>query len=104
MFCRGYEVEILKLGLVNILNLKFSQDADVWLRFWSWCLVEILKMKFDLCLKLWYELNPQVRCAFGNVNYLSSYSFSIYLSSIPVLRKFELFVQGGARPLGNSDT
>ena len=26
-------VEILKLGLVKILNLKFSQDADVWLRF-----------------------------------------------------------------------
>ena len=31
--------------------------------------VEILKMKFDqnLCLNLWYELNPRVRCAFGNV-------------------------------------
>ena len=28
-----------------------------------------LKMKFDedLCLNLWYELNPRVRCAFGNV-------------------------------------
>ena len=27
-------------------------------------------MKFDqdLCLKLWYELNPRVRCAFGNVS------------------------------------
>ena len=26
-------------------------------------------MKFDqdLCLNLWYELNPRVRCAFGNV-------------------------------------
>ena len=26
-------VEILKLGFVNILNFKFSRDADVWLRF-----------------------------------------------------------------------
>ena len=36
---------------------------------WSWCLVETLMMKFDqdLCLNLWYELNPRVRCAFGNV-------------------------------------
>ena len=25
-------VEILKLGLVKILNFKFSGDADVWLR------------------------------------------------------------------------
>ena len=33
-FCRGYEVEeILKLGLVKILNLKFYGEADVWLRF-----------------------------------------------------------------------
>ena len=29
----------------------------VWLRFWSWCKVEILKMKCDqdLCLNLWYD-------------------------------------------------
>ena len=26
-------VEILKLGLVKILNFKFSGDADVWFRF-----------------------------------------------------------------------
>ena len=42
------------VGLVNILNFKFSRDGDVWLRLRSKCLVEILKMKFDqdLCLKL----------------------------------------------------
>ena len=32
-----YEIEswsrLLKLGLVMILNFKFSGDADVWLRF-----------------------------------------------------------------------
>ena len=72
MFCWGYEVESwLRFWskICNILNFKFSWDADVLLRFWSWCLVEILKMKFnqDLCLNLWYELNPQVRCVFGNV-------------------------------------
>ena len=50
-------IEMLKLGSVNILNFKFSRDGDVWLRFWSKCLVEILKMKFDqdLCLNLWYD-------------------------------------------------
>ena len=34
-FSRGSEglVDILKLALVNILNFKFSQDADVCLRF-----------------------------------------------------------------------
>ena len=50
-------IEMLKLGLVNILNFKFSRDGVVWLRFWNKCLVEILKMKFeqDLCLNLWYD-------------------------------------------------
>ena len=50
-------IVMLKLGLVNILNFKFSRDGDVWLIFWSKCLVEILKMKFDqdLCLNLWYD-------------------------------------------------
>ena len=58
----------LKLGFVKILKFKFSRDADVLLRFWSWCLVDVLKMfDQDLCLNLWYELNPRVRCAFGNV-------------------------------------
>ena len=56
--------------MVTILNSKFSRDADVLLRFWGWSLVDILKMNFDqyLCLNLWYELNPRVRCAFGNVS------------------------------------
>ena len=39
-------VEILKLGLVNILKPKFYGEADLWLM--------LLKMKFDqnLCLNL----------------------------------------------------
>ena len=55
MFC--ILVETLKLDLFNILNFEFSWDADVWLKFWSWCMVEILKKKFDqdLCLNLWYD-------------------------------------------------
>ena len=55
-------------------EFQFSQDVDVWLRFWSWCLVKILKMKYDqdLCLSLWDELNPRVRCAFGNVCVITS--------------------------------
>ena len=45
--------EILKPGLVKILKLKIYGEADVWLRFWSWCLVEILKMfDQDLCKNL----------------------------------------------------
>ena len=61
-----------------ILNFRFSGDADCLVEIFSWCLVEILKMRCDqdLCLNLWYdfkklvwqdELNPRVRCAFGNV-------------------------------------
>ena len=68
--------------MVKILNSKFCGDADVWLRFLvdAYCLVEILKMKCDqdLCFNLQYdlknllwqdELNPRVRCAFGNVSF-----------------------------------
>ena len=46
--------KILKLGLINILKFNFSWDVHVWLRFWSWYLFEILKMKFDqdLCRNL----------------------------------------------------
>ena len=52
--------------------LMFGWDFEV-------SVVEIMKQKFDqdLCLNLWYyplgylgikdELNPRVRCAFGNV-------------------------------------
>ena len=57
--------KILKLGLVKILSLS---------------LVKFLKLKFDqdLCQKLWYELNPQVRCAFGNVFwYVLNFSYSL---------------------------
>ena len=41
---RSFLDKILKLRLVNILKFKFSRDSDVWLRFWSWCLIEILKI------------------------------------------------------------
>ena len=39
-FCRNGDV------LRNNCLFKFCQNGDVWLRFWSWCKVEILKM-FD---------------------------------------------------------
>ena len=53
----------MQLNLGQNSEARFGQDfnlsrvPDVWLSFWSWCLIEIL----------WYELNPRVRCAFGNV-------------------------------------
>ena len=51
-------LEILALTLQLRVDTSstgpFSRDGDVWLRFLSRCLVEILKMKFDqdLCLNL----------------------------------------------------
>ena len=44
-------------GLILKLNFCLDYEHKVRSRFWSWCLVEILKMKCD----------PRVRCAFGNV-------------------------------------
>ena len=32
-------VEILKLGLIKLLKFKFIRNADLWLRFWSWCFI-----------------------------------------------------------------
>ena len=37
----------VRLGLVKILKFRLSRDVDVWLRFWSWGLVDIQKTKFD---------------------------------------------------------
>ena len=62
-------VEILKLGLANIFKFNFSRD--VWDFEVDTYLFEILKNETwsrFLC-NLWYELNPRVRCAFGNVCY-----------------------------------
>ena len=61
MFGLGYEVKLgqdYKARFGQDFKFKFSRDADVWLKFWSWRLVEILKMKFDqdLCLNSWYDL------------------------------------------------
>ena len=82
-------VEILKLGLVKILNFELSGDGWVF----SWCLVEILKMKCDqdLCLNLWYdlkkllcqdELNPRVRC----FDIICSFSCPAKLAHMAILR------------------
>ena len=69
--------EILRLGLVNIVLLKLSTTADVWLRCLGWCLIKILSIKFDqdLCKKLTKKklvtlvsrTQPRVRCAIANV-------------------------------------
>ena len=47
-------LEVIKLNLGQDSEARFGQDfeayvwqADFWLRFWSWFLVEIMKMKFD---------------------------------------------------------
>ena len=47
-------VNYLKLGFVKILKLKFYGEADVWLWFWSWCLVEILRWSLiKICFWTW---------------------------------------------------
>ena len=49
----GYEVHSWSrfwFGLVKIFKFKFCRNGHVWLRFWSWCKVKILKMfDQDLC-------------------------------------------------------
>ena len=63
-------VDILKLGRVKILNFKFSGDADVLLMLSQDSEDEIRsRFVFELAIWLWQdELNPRVRCAFGNVS------------------------------------
>ena len=77
-------------GLVKILKLMFGQyfAADVRLRLWSWCLVEILKMKFvqDLCRNSWFELNPRVRCV------LAMFFFSLVTTNLVVVQTLLLFL------------
>ena len=69
-------VEVTKLGLTNSLSLSlveklmFGWDFEVNAesRFWNW--------NFEDLKNLWYELNPRVRCAFGNVlNYSPNYQY-----------------------------
>ena len=77
-------------------RFQFSRDAYVWLR-----LIEILKLKFDhdLCTRtcLSFELNPRVRCTFGNVcfNYLLFIfycvtSFNVLWPNVVFSNKFQL--------------
>ena len=64
VFCCWGLVRLWSGCLVKILKLKFGRNAIVRLRSW------ILEFDQDLCnnLLLWLaELNPRVRCAFGNV-------------------------------------
>ena len=69
-FAAGVWPVFLCWCFVKVMKLNFCRDSEA--RFeqvlWrGWCLVVILKLMQDLCLNLWYELNPRVRCAFGNV-------------------------------------
>ena len=52
-------VVILKLRLVKILKFKFSWNADVWLRFWSWFLGNILKFDQDFRMTNWSYFGKQ---------------------------------------------
>ena len=69
-------------GLVKISKLIFSRDTD--------CLIEILKLKFYhqyLCIIVWFELNPRVRYACGNVFILitnPSFLLIVFLSLLKV--------------------
>ena len=83
---------MLKLGLVNILNFKFSRDGDVWLRFWRKCFVQILKMKFDqnLCLNLWYDpigYFGKMNSTLGSVVPLAM--FILYIKAVDVVAHYQ---------------
>jgi len=69
-------VEVMKLNLGQDSEARFGQYFEVYVLWRGWFLVEILmimveilkmKLDHDLSLNLWKELNPRVRCAFGNV-------------------------------------
>ena len=38
------------------MNFKFSRDADVWLRFWSWCLIDYRYSKDEIWSRVVFEL------------------------------------------------
>ena len=60
--CESFRVEILKLGLVKILNFKFCGDADVWLRFfvdaysrfWRWNVIKIYVWTSDMTSRSYF--------------------------------------------------
>ena len=109
-FCSDFEQKVLSRFLNwssgEILKLKFGRyfAADFWLRLQSWILAKILeldllkilslsllkflKLKFnqDLYKNLWYELNPRVRCAFGNVSFFSAKTLVVQASRFLPLR------------------
>ena len=57
-------------------RLMFGSDFEVnaWSRFWRWNLIKICVRTCDMTLWSYFglqtELNPRVRCAFGNVLFL----------------------------------
>ena len=59
-FGQDFEVS----SIVKIVMFSWDFEVDAWSRFWKWNLIKI-------CVWTWYELNPRVRCAFGNVCKLS---------------------------------
>ena len=61
------------LKLVEILMFGWDFEVNAWSRFWNWIFDQ------DLCKNLWYELNPRVRCAFGNVS-ISAYMQSLFFA------------------------
>ena len=54
---------LILLGLLMLMQRNVLTTVET--RFWSWSLVEILNLNYDVILVK--ELNPRVRCAVGNV-------------------------------------
>ena len=74
-------------------KFKFSRDADVWLRFSSECLIEILKLKFDQDLCATCDMNSTLgsavplamsfKCAFAVTLYCSCLFCKDHFRSLP---------------------
>ena len=65
-------VKILTLDLVEMLMFGCDFEVNAPSRSWNCNIFKICKLWTVI---LWYELNPRVRCAFGNVSFKTLHLF-----------------------------
>ena len=70
----------MKLGFTLVEMLMFGWDFEVnaWSRFWNCYMFKICELWTVI---LWYELNPRVGCAFGNVIIIISWGWRLSFES-----------------------
>ena len=89
---------------VNILIFKLSPVADVWSKFLSWCLVNILKIKLDqyLCFNLRYDQWPKhfgkLNSTLGSVVPLAMFSNHLYPGPCEIFVGRSAFLSDASSP------